>query len=56
MKTYIVTYYRKMNNRETEFKFAVEANNAREACKICKRKVNEQTGHNAFRPVARRAD
>lgn len=53
MKEYQVFYWLKMNRREHLRHMFVRANNAREACAICKRQVYQQTGRNAFRPTTK---
>lgn len=52
MKDYIVTYYIKANRAETEHTMTVQAANAAAACKMCKQKVRDTQGRNAFRPKA----
>lgn len=56
MKIYQVFYWIKKNNREYLNHMFVAANNAREACQVCKRQVKEQTGRNAFRPTTKVPD
>lgn len=51
MKSYQVFYFIKANRREYLHHMFVMANNAREACQVCKQQVKEQTGRNAFRPT-----
>ena len=56
MKEYKVRYWIKANGGEFAYYMTVFANNAKEACKICKDRVKENCGRNAFRPVAKRLD
>ena len=53
MKNYQVFYWIKKNSREYLDHMFVSANNAKEACRICKEQVKEQTGRNAFRPTTK---
>ena len=56
MKNYQVFYWIKTNSREyLEYMF-VSANTAKDACRICKEQVKEQTGRNAFRPTTKAPD
>ena len=52
MTNYVVTYFIKAQRQEIECKLPVLANNAKEACQICKEEVFRKTGRNAFRPKA----
>ena len=54
MKNYDVRYWIKANRAEVEYSMIVFAKDAKEACKICKDRVKENCGRNAFRPVAKR--
>lgn len=56
MKNYQVFYWIKKNNREYLNHMFVSADNAKEACKVCKQQVKEQTGRNAFRPTTKAPD
>lgn len=56
MKHYDVRYWIKANRREVEYSMIVFANNAKEACQICKERVKENSGRNAFRPEAKRVE
>lgn len=56
MKNYQVFYWVKKNRHEYLEHMFVSANNAKEACKICKEEVLKQTGHNAFRPTTKAPD
>lgn len=56
MKNYQVFYWIKKNSHEYLEHMFVSANNAKEACKICKEHVKEQTGRNAFRPTTKVPD
>ena len=42
------------NRAEVEYSMIVFAKDAKEACKICKDRVKENCGRNAFRPGAKR--
>ena len=53
MKTYQVFYWIKKNKREYLEHMFVTANNAKEALRICKQQVKEQTGRNAFWPTTK---
>jgi hypothetical protein len=53
MKSYQVSYALKKNNRDEWHDMIVEAQNAKDACRICKEQVKAQTGRNAFRPTAK---
>lgn len=56
MKNYQVFYWIKTDSREyLEYMF-VSANTAKDACRICKERVKEQTGRNAFRPTTKAPD
>ena len=48
MKSYQVFYWIKKNRHEYLEHMFVSANNAKEACQICKEQVKAQTGRNAF--------
>ena len=56
MKNYQVFYWIKKNSHEYLEHMFVSANNAKEACRICKEQVKEQTGRNAFRPTTKAPD
>ena len=56
MKTYQVFYWIKVNRHEYLYHMFVSANNAREACGLCKEQVRQQTGRNAFRPTTKAPD
>lgn len=56
MKTYQVFYWIKKNKREYLEHMYVSANTAKEAMQVCKQKVKEQTGRNAFRPTTKAPD
>lgn len=56
MKNYQVFYWIKKNSREYLEHMFVSANNAKDACRICKEQVKEQTGRNAFRPTTKAPD
>lgn len=56
MKNYDVRYWIKANRTEVEYSMIVFANNAKEACQICKERVKENCGRNAFRPEAKRVE
>lgn len=56
MKNYQVFYWIKKNSREYLEHIFVSANNAKDACRICKEQVKEQTGRNAFRPTTKAPD
>lgn len=56
MKNYDVRYVIKADNTEVECSMTVSANNAKEACKICKDRVKENFRWNAFRPIAKRVE
>ena len=56
MKNYEVRYWIKANTAEFEYSMIVFAKNAKEACSICKDRVKENRGRNAFRPVAKRVE
>ena len=51
MKNYTVYYVIKANRNEYLCEAAVEAQNAKEACRLVKEEVRERTGRNAFRPT-----
>lgn len=53
MKSYQVFYWIKKNRHEYLNHMFVSANNAKEACKICKEQVFQQTARNAFRPTTK---
>ena len=53
MKNYDVRYWIKANRAEVEYSMIVFAKDAKEACRICKDRVKENCGRNAFRPVAK---
>ena len=56
MKNYDVRYWIKANRAEVEYSMIVFAKDAKEACQICKDRVKESCGRNAFRPVAKRVE
>ena len=56
MKNYDVRYWIKANRAEVEYSMIVFAKDAKEACSICKDRVKENCGRNAFRPVAKIAE
>lgn len=56
MKNYQVFYWIKKNRHEYLEHMFVSANNSKEACRICKEQVLEQTGRNAFRPTTKAPD
>lgn len=56
MKNYQVFYWIKKNHHEYLEHIFVSANNAKEACQICKERVKAQTGRNAFRPTTKAPD
>lgn len=56
MKNYQVFYWIKKNSHEYLEHMFVSANNAKDACRICKEQVKEQTGRNAFRPTTKAPD
>ncbi len=56
MKNYQVFYWIKKNRHEYLEHMFVMASNAKEACKICKEQVKEQSGRNAFRPTTKAPD
>jgi hypothetical protein len=56
MKNYQVFYWIKKNRHEYLCHMFVAAQNAKEACKICKEQVLLQTGRNAFRPTTKVPD
>lgn len=56
MKSYQVFYWIKKNRHEYLEHMFVSANNAKEACQVCKDQVKEQTGRNAFRPTTKVPD
>ena len=56
MKNYDVRYWIKANRAEVEYSMIVFAKDAKEACQICKERVKENCGRNAFRPVAKIAE
>lgn len=55
-KTYQVFYWIKKNGREYLNHMYISADNSKEACKICKEQVKQQTGRNAFRPTTKVPD
>jgi hypothetical protein len=55
-KTYQVFYWIKKNRHEYLEHMFVPANNAKDACRICKELVKERTGRNAFRPSTKAPD
>lgn len=55
-KTYQVFYWIKKNRHEYLEHMFVAANNAKDACRICKEQVKEKTGRNAFRPSTKVPD
>ena len=56
MKNYQVFYWIKTDSREYLEHMFVSANTAKDACRICKEQVKEQTGRNAFRPTTNAPD
>ena len=56
MKSYQVFYWIKKNRHEYLEHMFVSADNAKDACRICKEQVKEQTGRNAFRPTTKAPD
>jgi hypothetical protein len=56
MKNYDVRYWIKANRAEVEYSMIVFAKDAKEACRICKERVKENCGRNAFRPAAKRVE
>lgn len=56
MKTYQVFYWIKKNKKEYLNHMFVSAQNSKEACRLCKELVREQTGRNAFRPTTKVPD
>ena len=56
MKSYQVFYWIKKNRKEYLEHMFVSANNAKEACQVCKEQVYKQTGRNAFRPSTKAPD
>lgn len=56
MKNYQVFYWIKKDRHEYLEHMFVMANNAKEACRICKEQVFKQTGRNAFRPSIKAPD
>lgn len=56
MKNYQVFYWIKKNSHEYLQHMFVSANNAKDACRICKEQVKAQTGCNAFRPTTKAPD
>ena len=56
MKTYQVFYWIKKNNLEYLEHMYVSANTVKEAARVCKQKVKEQIGRNAFRPTTKAPD
>lgn len=56
MKSYQVFYWIKKDSREYLEHMFVCANTAKDACRICKEQVKEQTGRNAFRPTTKAPD
>ena len=56
MKSYQVFYWIKKNSHEYLEHMFVSANNAKDACRICKEQVKKQTGRNAFRPTIKVPD
>ena len=55
-KTYQVFYWTKKYRHEYLEHVFVPANNAKDACRICKEQVREKTGRNAFRPTTKVPD
>lgn len=55
-KTYQVFYWIKKDRKEYLNHMYILASNAKEACKICKERVQQQTGRNAFRPTTKAPD
>lgn len=56
MKNYQVFYWIKKNRHEYLEHMFVSADSAKDACRICKERVKEQTGCNAFRPTTKVPD
>ena len=56
MKSYQVFYWIKKNRHEYLEHMFVSANSAKDACRIGKKRVMEQTGRNAFRPTTKAPD
>ena len=56
MRNYEVRYWIKADRTEVGCSMIVSANNAKEACKICKDCVKENFRWKAFRPVAKRVE
>lgn len=55
-KSYQVFYWIKANRHEYLCHMFVMADNAKEACQICKQQVLAKNGRNAFRPTTRVPD
>ena len=56
MKNYQVFYWIRTDSCEYLEYLFVSANTAKDACRICKEQVKEQTGRNAFRPTTKAPD
>ena len=56
MEIYQVFYWIKKDKKEYLEHIYVSANNARDAVRVCKQRVREQTGRNAFRPTSKAPD
>lgn len=56
MKQYVVYFFIKANRTEYLADVVIEAQNAKEACKLCKEWYYKKTGKNAFRPTIRMSD
>jgi len=52
-KMYQVFYWIKKDNHEFLHHIFVNAENAKDACKVAKQVVREKTGRNAFRPTTK---
>lgn len=52
-KSYQVFYWIKKDSHEFLHHIFVNAENAKEACKVAKNVVREETGRNAFRPTTK---
>lgn len=55
-KSYQVFYWIKRDRHEFLHHIFVNAENAKEACRIAKAVVKEKTGRNAFRPTTKALD
>lgn len=56
MKQYTVYFFIKANRTEYLADVVIEAQTAKDACKICKEWYFEKTGKNAFRPTTKMSD